>query len=118
MKVNEQPEYVWRMHQPNQGRRYNIFPSKSHEKLLITGSIANKKDNFGRELAAAMAAIGGTSKEKPQHSRAVASPKEQKLERRRKPSVTNLRLMAAIHEASMDSRKNTKCVNSIYAHIS
>lgn len=116
--MKEQPEYVWRMHQPNHDRKYNLFPSKSHEKLLVTGSIANKKDNFGRELAAAMAAIGVTSKEKPQHSRAAASPKEQKLGRRKKPSVTDLRLMAAIHEASMDSRKNTKGVNSIYAHIS
>lgn len=109
MRVREQPDYAWRMHQPNQGRKYNLFPSKSHEKLLITGSIEEKKDNFGRELAAAMAAIGVTPKEKPHPARAAASPKEQKLERRKKPSVTDLGLMAAIHEASMDSRKKPSC---------
>ena len=109
MRVKEKPEFVWRMQQPNQGRKYNLFPSKSHEKLLITGSIAKKKDNFGREIAAAMAAIGVASKEKAPQSKAAQSPKEQKLERRRKPSATDLGLMAAIQEASLDSRKDFSC---------
>lgn len=107
MKVEEQPKFVWRMHQPSRSRKYNLFPSKSHEKLLITGPIlppTQKKDNFGSELAAAMASIG-QPKEKAQPPRAAASPKEQKTERRKKPSVTDLGFMAAIHEASMDSRE-------------
>lgn len=75
---------------------------------MITGPIAKKKDNSGPELTAAMAAIG-SAREKPQQPRAAPFPKEQKLERRKKPSVTDLRFMAAIHEASMDSRKKDAC---------
>ena len=106
MKVEEQPKFVWRMHQPSRSRKYNLFPSKSHEKLLMTGPIiptTQKKDNFGSELSAAVTSIG-QPKDKPQPPRTAASPKEQKLERRKKPSVTDLGFMAAIHEASMDSR--------------
>lgn len=107
MKVEEQPKFVWRMHQPSRSRKYNLFPSKSHEKLLITGPViptTQKKDNFGSDPAAAMTSIG-QPKEKPQPLRTAASPTEQKLERRKKPSVTDLGFMAAINEASMDSRE-------------
>lgn len=54
----EKEKYVWRMHQPPQTTRYQLFPSISQEKLTITTTIGRKSPELDPALAIAMATIG------------------------------------------------------------
>lgn len=87
--TEEKEKYIWRMHQPSEApRKYSIFPSK--EKLSISS---------GRQSPNVDSESTSTSGEKQN----IQKPKE--LNKRRKPSLTELGFMTTVHEAAMDSRK-------------
>ncbi|KFY39918.1 hypothetical protein V494_03752 [Pseudogymnoascus sp. VKM F-4513 (FW-928)] len=119
----EKDKYVWRMHQPSQPPRYQLFPSSSQEKLGITTALGRKTPEFGRNtpelgrntpelgrntpeldqtLPNAMAAKGSAA-EGPSPTSGPSLKREPSLGRRRKPSVTDLGHMATVQEVAMDS---------------
>ncbi|KAF7954612.1 hypothetical protein EAE96_005731 [Botrytis aclada] len=82
--MEEKEKHIWRMHQPSEApRKYSIFPKEK----LSTGS-----DRQSPESSLSLA-LG------EKHN--VQKPKE--LNKRRKPSVTELGPMTTVHEVSMDS---------------
>jgi hypothetical protein len=96
--VDEKETYVWRMHQPSESRKYQLFPAK--DKLLITAG--RKSPDPETVLSSTMApaekdrsVLGGAIRTKP---------KEQTLIRRRKISVPELGPMTTVQEIAMDSR--------------
>ncbi|KAB8294820.1 hypothetical protein EYC80_006781 [Monilinia laxa] len=85
--TEEKEKYIWRMHQPSEApRKYSIFPSK--EKLSI--SSGRRSPNIDSESTF-------TSGDKQN----IQKPKE--LNKRRKPSLTELGFMTTVHESAMDS---------------
>ncbi|KAM3075153.1 hypothetical protein ACMFMG_007393 [Clarireedia jacksonii] len=88
----EKDRYIWRLHQPSDPRRYSIFPAK--EKVaIIPGRQSPTIDDRS------MSSIG--QGEKDRHN--IQRPKELSLNRRRKPSVTDLGPMTTVQENPMDS---------------
>ncbi|TGO10771.1 hypothetical protein BTUL_0126g00250 [Botrytis tulipae] len=83
--MEEKEKHIWRMHQPSEApRKYSIFPSK--DKLLIGSERQSPESSLSLALG-------------EKHN--VQKPKE--LNKRRKPSVTELGPMTTVHEVSMDS---------------
>ncbi|TGO23530.1 hypothetical protein BPAE_0129g00140 [Botrytis paeoniae] len=83
--MEEREKHIWRMHQPSEApRKYSIFPSK--EKLSIGSDRQSPESSLSLALG-------------EKHN--VQKPKE--LNKRRKPSVTELGPMTTVHEVSMDS---------------
>ncbi|KAF7908260.1 uncharacterized protein EAF01_004015 [Botrytis porri] len=79
--MEEKEKHIWRMHQPSEApRKYSIFPSK-------------EKPSIGSDRQSPESSLG------EKHN--VQKPKE--LNKRRKPSVTELGPMTTVHEVSMDS---------------
>ncbi len=105
MECTEEPKFVWRMHKPSQARKYHLFPSRSQERLTITTPLAKRKDDSAHDVNAATAAAELKIDTSTECNDYYKTDKQRTLERRKKPSVTGLSYMAAIHEASMDSRK-------------
>ncbi|KFX97029.1 hypothetical protein V490_03014 [Pseudogymnoascus sp. VKM F-3557] len=112
----EKDKYVWRMHQPAQLPKYQLFPSSSQEKLAITTSLGRKTPEFGRktpefgrntpdldQTASTAMAAKGNAVEGPSPISATGLKREPSLGRRRKPSVTDLGHMATVQEVAMDS---------------
>lgn len=85
--MEEKEKHIWRMHQPSEApRKYSIFPSK--DKLSIGSDRQSPESSLSLALG-------------EKHN--VQKPKE--LNKRRKPSVTELGPMTTVHEVSMDSRE-------------
>ncbi|ESZ91501.1 hypothetical protein SBOR_8111 [Sclerotinia borealis F-4128] len=85
--TEEKEKHIWRMHQPSEApRKYSIFPFK--EKL----SISSGRKSPNPESTWTMA-LG------EKHN--IQKPKE--LNKRRKPSLTDLGPMTTVHEVAMDS---------------
>ncbi|KFY87784.1 hypothetical protein V500_06757 [Pseudogymnoascus sp. VKM F-4518 (FW-2643)] len=97
----EKDKYVWRMHQPSQQPRYQLFPSSSQEKLAITTALGRKTPELD-QTPNAMAAKGNAV-EGPSPTAGTGLKREPSLGRRRKPSVTDLGHMATVQEVAMDS---------------
>lgn len=93
---------MWRMHQPSQPPRYQLFPSSSQEKLAITTTLGRKTPELDQTLPNATTAKGNAA-EGPSPTNGLK--REPSLGRRRKPSVTDLGHMATVQEVAMDSRK-------------
>ena len=92
------------MHQPTQPPKYQLFPSTSQEKLSSTTTIGRRSPELDQALAFTMATMGNTV-DRPSPPSIARLKKEPSLTRRRKPSVTDLGLMATVQEFAMDSRK-------------
>ncbi|PQE04741.1 PIF1 helicase protein [Rutstroemia sp. NJR-2017a BBW] len=90
----EKNRYIWRLHQPSDPRRYNIFPAK--EKVATS---SGRHSPSVDELSTLPMDQG----EKDKHN--IQRPKELSLNRRRKPSVTDLGPMTTVQENPMDSRE-------------
>ncbi|TGO48754.1 hypothetical protein BOTNAR_0460g00060 [Botryotinia narcissicola] len=83
--MEEKEKHIWRMHQPSEApRKYSIYPSK---KKLSIGS-----DRQSPESSLSLALVEKHNDQKPKE-----------LNKRRKPSVTELGPMTTVHEVSMDS---------------
>jgi hypothetical protein len=104
---DEEKKHVWRMHQPSEPRKFQLFPSK--EKLSIT---AGRKSPDSDSVLS----MGQNEKDRSLLSTAIRSikPKEQTLIRRRKVSVPELGPMTTVQEIAMDSR--TFLFPRIYIH--
>ncbi|KFY23586.1 hypothetical protein V493_05768 [Pseudogymnoascus sp. VKM F-4281 (FW-2241)] len=98
----EKDKYVWRMHQPSQPPRYQLFPSSSQEKLAIAPTLGRKTPELDQILPNSMAAMGNAA-EGPSATGGAGLKREPSLGRRRKPSVTDLGHMATVQEVAMDS---------------
>ncbi|TEY49949.1 hypothetical protein BOTCAL_0281g00070 [Botryotinia calthae] len=82
--MEEKEKHIWRMHQPSElPRKYSIFPK---EKLSIGSDRQSPESSLPLVLG-------------EKHN--IQKPKE--LNKRRKPSVTELGPMTTVHEVSMDS---------------
>ena len=99
--------FIWRMHQPSETRKYQLFPAK--DKLSITAG----RNSPDPEQAFALAM--SQSSTVPDRSFIGTSMrvkmKEQSLLRRRKPSVSDLGPMTTVQEIAMDSRESFWCLN-------
>ncbi|TGO38353.1 hypothetical protein BHYA_0076g00040 [Botrytis hyacinthi] len=83
--MEEKEKHIWRMHQPSEApRKYSIFPSK--DKLSIGSDRQSPESSLSLALG-------------EKHN--IQKPKD--LNKRRKPSVTELGPMTTVHEVSMDS---------------
>lgn len=99
--MDEKEKYVWRMHQPTEPRKYQLFPTK--DKLSIT---AGQKREADAEQSTTTGQNGSTEKDRSLLGTALRlKPKEQTLIRRRKVSVPELGPMTTVQEIPMDSRK-------------
>src|SRR5271156_4337300 len=94
-------KFIWRMHQPSETRKYQLFPAK--DKLSITPG----RNSPDPEQAFALAMSHSSSApDRPFIGTAMRTKiKEQSLLRRRKPSVSDLGPMTTVQEIAMDSRK-------------
>jgi hypothetical protein len=95
--AEDKEKFVWRMHQPTEARKYQLFPAK--DKLSITPAYKNPEEML----------LGGSS-EKAQAILGTAARgrvKEQTIVRRRKVSVPELgpTPMTTVQEVAMDSRE-------------
>jgi hypothetical protein len=97
--ADEKETYVWRMHQPTEPRKYQLFPAK--DKLSITAG--RKSPDPETVLSSTM---GQAEKDRTILGN-VTRPKvkEQTLIRRRKVSVPELGPMTTVQEIAMDSRE-------------
>lgn len=92
--MEEKEKHIWRMHQPSEApRKYSIFPK---EKLSIGSDRQSPESSLPLALG-------------EKHN--IQKPKE--LNKRRKPSVTELGPMTTVHEVSMDSRKCLETLISV-----
>ncbi|KAE8453894.1 hypothetical protein EG329_007670 [Mollisiaceae sp. DMI_Dod_QoI] len=99
-QIGEKEKYVWRMHQPTEPRKYQLFPAK--DKLSIAGGHRNGDAETSQSTGAGE---NGTN-EKDRSLIATAlriKPKEQPIVRRRKPSISELGPMTTVQEIAMDS---------------
>lgn len=98
--TEEKEKFVWRMHQPQEPRKYQLFPAK--EKL----SIASGRKSPDAEAAALQQAMSQNGSVERLALPAVrGKAKEQSLVRRRKVSVPELGPMTTVQEIAMDSRE-------------
>lgn len=98
--TEEKEKFVWRMHQPQEPRKYQLFPAK--EKLSITSGRKTPEEDAA-SLQQAISKNG--SVERLALPAARGKPKEQSLVRRRKVSVPDLGPMTTVQEVAMDSRE-------------
>ena len=100
--ADEKEKYIWRMHQPTESRKYQLFPAK--DKLSITAGHKNADAEPSQSIT--MGQNGSTEKDRSLLSTALRlKPKEQTLIRRRKVSVPELGPMTTVQEIAMDSRE-------------
>lgn len=100
--TNEKETYVWRMHQPSEPRKYQLFPAK--DKLLIA---AGRKSPDPETVLSSTMGQGEKERSIPGGS-IRTKPKEQTLVRRRKVSVPELGPMTTVQEIAMDSRESIR----------
>ncbi|KAE9378448.1 hypothetical protein N431DRAFT_501086 [Stipitochalara longipes BDJ] len=100
--VDEKEKYVWRMHQPTEPRKYQLFPTK--DKLSITAGQKNADAEQSQSQSTTMGQNGSSEKDRSLLGTALRlKPKEQTLIRRRKVSVPELGPMTTVQEIAMDS---------------
>lgn len=100
--AEEKEKFVWRMHQPTEPRKYQLFPAK--DKLQITAG--RKSPDPETVFAVAMGHSGTAEKERSLLGNALRiKVKEPPLIRRRKVSVPELGPMTTVQEVAMDSRE-------------
>ncbi|CZS92020.1 uncharacterized protein RCO7_10774 [Rhynchosporium graminicola] len=100
--TEEAEKYVWRMHQPTEPRKYQLFPV-AKEKLSIA---AGQKNSDGESSQGTTTGQNGTTeKDRSLLTNAVRlKTKETAATRRRKPSMpAELGPMTTVQEVSMDS---------------
>jgi hypothetical protein len=97
--TEEKEKFVWRMHQPAEPRKYQLFPAK--EKLCIATPPGRKSP----DQEAALQLVPGGEKTTAQPA-VRTKAKEPTLIRRRKVSVPELGTMTTVQEVAMDSRKS------------
>lgn len=98
----EKEKFVWRMHQPSEARKYQLFPSKDR---VSVAAGRNSPD-------ADQASINSTSgTDRTLHNFKL---KAKELAWRRKPSVTDLGPMTTVQELAMDSRRLSEIL--VHAH--
>ncbi|PVH80517.1 hypothetical protein DL98DRAFT_571819 [Cadophora sp. DSE1049] len=102
--TDDSEKYVWRMHQPTEPRKYQLFPA-AKEKLSIA---AGQKNGDVESSQSTTAGQNGTNeKDRSLLTNALRlglKPKEQPVNRRRKPSMpTDLGPMTTVQEVAMDS---------------
>jgi hypothetical protein len=97
--------FIWRMNQPSETRKYQLFPAK--DKLSITAG----RNSPDPEQAFALAMSQSSNvPDRPFIGTSMrVKLKEQSLLRRRKPSVSDLGPMTTVQEVAMDSRKSFFC---------
>jgi hypothetical protein len=106
--TDEKEKYVWRMHQPTEPRKYQLFPAK--EKLSITAG--RKSPDPETVFQVAMGQNGTGEKDRSILSSTLRlKPKEQTLTRRRKISVPELGPMTTVQEIAMDSRESSSFIH-------
>ncbi len=94
-------KFIWRMHQPVETRKYQLFPAK--DKLSMTPG----RNSPDPEQAFALAMSQSSNPtERPMGTAMRLKVKEQSLLRRRKPSVSDLGPMTTVQEIAMDSRES------------
>lgn len=101
--INEDSEkYVWRMHQPTEPRKYQLFPA-AKDKL----SIGAGQKNVDAESSQSTTGPNGTNdKDRSLLANGLRlKPKDQTINRRRKPSIPELGPMTTVQEVAMDSRE-------------
>ncbi|CZR60688.1 uncharacterized protein PAC_10584 [Phialocephala subalpina] len=95
-----QEKYVWRMHQPTEPRKYQLFPAK--DKLSIAGG--HRSADAEQSQSTGMGENGTNEKDRSLISTALRlKTKEQPIVRRRKASITDLGPMTTVQEIAMDS---------------
>jgi hypothetical protein len=100
--TEEKEKFVWRMHQPTEPRKYQLFPAK--EKLSI--SAGRKSPDPETVFAVAMGQNGLAEKDRSLLGTVLRTKsKEPTLIRRRKVSVPELGPMTTVQEIAMDSRE-------------
>ncbi|KAH7350591.1 Up-regulated during septation-domain-containing protein [Rhexocercosporidium sp. MPI-PUGE-AT-0058] len=102
--TDDSEKYVWRMHQPTEPRKYQLFPA-AKEKLSIA---AGQKNGEAESSQSTVAGQNGTNeKDRSLLTNALRlglKPKEQAVNRRRKPSMpAELGPMTTVQEVAMDS---------------
>lgn len=95
----EKEKYVWRMHQPTEPRKYQLFPTL--EKLSM--STGRRSPDAESEPAVLKSTIVA-ERERSGPGNLLRKTKEATLIRRRKISVPELGPMTTVQEVSMDSR--------------
>ena len=98
--TDEREKYIWRMHQPTETRKYQLFPA--FDKLSVT--VASKSPES--ETSSGMASVGSSTEKSLPTNHPLRKAKEQSLVRRRKVSVPELGPMTTVQEVPMDSRKS------------
>ncbi|TVY73184.1 hypothetical protein LSUE1_G008561 [Lachnellula suecica] len=106
---DEKEKYIWRMHQPSEPRKYQLFPQreraststgrKSPESETASTQAFPSGQNGMGEKERSILGLGSAFKLKPKDQK----PKEQSLVRRRKVSVPELGPMTTVQEIAMDS---------------
>ncbi|KAL2071807.1 hypothetical protein VTL71DRAFT_13042 [Oculimacula yallundae] len=100
----EAEKYVWRMHQPTEPRKYQLFPA-AKEKLSITAGQKNGDAESSQSTAAGQ--NGTTEKDRSLLTNTLRlglKTKEPAANRRRKPSMpAELGPMTTVQEVAMDS---------------
>ncbi|KAK0109331.1 hypothetical protein ONS96_003150 [Cadophora gregata f. sp. sojae] len=101
---DDSEKYVWRMHQPTEPRKYQLFPA-AKEKLSIAAG--QKNGDTESSQSTTMGQSGTNEKDRSLLTNALRlglKQKEQPLSRRRKPSMpTELGPMTTVQEVAMDS---------------
>ncbi|KAF8849322.1 hypothetical protein BDZ45DRAFT_663315 [Acephala macrosclerotiorum] len=98
--TSEKEKYVWRMHQPTEPRKYQLFPAK--DKLSIAGG--HRSADAEQSQSKAAGENGTNEKDRSLIATALRlKPKDQPIVRRRKASITDLGPMTTVQEIAMDS---------------
>jgi hypothetical protein len=103
IQTEEKEKYVWRMHQPIEARKYQLFPAKDRLQLA-----AQKNSDTEMSQPLTMGATGNSDKAQTLLVAAARAKmvKEQTITRRRKVSVPELPTpMTTVQEVAMDSRE-------------
>lgn len=106
----EKEQYIWRMHQPAETRKYQLFPA--FEKLPLTVAIKSPES----ETSSGMASVGSATDKTLPINLPLRKTKEQSLVRRRKVSVPELGPMTTVQEVAMDSRKSWQYTKLLMSH--
>ena len=107
----DKEKYIWRMHQPAEPRKYQLFPA--FDKLSVTTVGAKSPES---ETSSGMASVGSATEKILPPGHPIRKTKEQSLVRRRKISVPELGPMTTVQEVAMDSRKSWQCINFPLSH--
>ncbi len=106
IQAEEKEKYVWRMHQPTEARKYQLFPAAKDRMQLAP----QKHPDTEMPPLVTLGATGNADKAQAQALLGAAArakmAKEQAAPRRRKVSVPEVPTpMTTVQEVAMDSRE-------------